>query len=368
MPHDSDRHGGMTWEHSGRSKVLLIPALYALVAFSILWQISTATRALAGYLDAAKGRTNVTAAPTGSEGSSPGPKGHEPATPNPEEIRRGPIDVVSAGSTQSSEGNQKNLEKGQKFPDWVQRVFEALNHPLMALILLLVGFTAAFVEANTPGLGVPGFVALISFVLFFWSTFLGGTSTWLEAVLFVTGIICLIIEAVLIPGFGIFGIGGWLMIILALVLAQAHEQWPPTPETWEKILTAGVLVAVAMTGGILLAAGLVAAIGRWGAGGLVLVPPGQSQAEAAPLLRPEAPVSVGDIGVAITPLRLSGKARFPAGVVDVLSRDLPVEPGQKVRITKIRGNLVEVQIAEDSLGAESRPSEMDPRDGRCVNA
>lgn len=254
----------------------------------------------------------------------------------------------NAPSDESAEASPEGIPEGEKFPEWARRVLEALNHPFMALILLLAGFTAAYVEANTPGLGLPGFVALVCFALFFWITFLGGTSTWLEALLFLLGIICLIIEIVLIPGFGIFGIGGWVMIFLALTLAQAHEQWPPTEETVWNILVAALWVALASAGGILLAAGVVAVLGRSGAGGLVLVPPCEQEASAGAVLRPEAPVCVGDVGEAITPLRLSGKAKFPAGVVDVISRDLPVDVGQKVRITRIRGNLVEVEAIEEA--------------------
>ncbi len=235
----------------------------------------------------------------------------------------------------------------EDFPYWVRRTFEALNHPLMALIVLLVGFTAAFVEVQSPGLGVPGFVALVSFSLFFWSTFLGGTATWLELVLFVLGIVCLIIEAY-IPGFGIFGIGGWVAIVLALVLARANEQWPPTAETFRGVAEGAIVVCAGILGAFLVTIGMIALFGGQGAGGLVLTPPRENGDRSSSAATSYAGVRLGDIGVARTPLLLTGKAQFADKLVDVQSREVPVEVGSKVRVVEIRGHLIVVVPVDDS--------------------
>lgn len=233
------------------------------------------------------------------------------------------------------------------FPEWVERVFQALNHPLMALILLLVGFTAAFVEANSPGLGLPGFVALVCFGLFFWSTFLGGTSTWLEFTLFTLGVVCLVIELIL-PGFGIFGIGGWVLILLGLILARAHAHWPPTPEMVRGVIEGAMVVAGALLGALLLTVGLVALLGRTGgAGGIVLPPPDESAGGAGPGTT-DLGVKVGDVGVAVTRLLLCGKAKFGGRILDVKSQSVPVDAGKKVRVVEVRGHLVVVDPVEEA--------------------
>ena len=48
-------------------------------------------------------------------------------------------------------------------------------------------------------------ISALAFLLFFWSHYLDGTAGWLEALLFVAGVSCLLLEIFVIPGFGIFG-------------------------------------------------------------------------------------------------------------------------------------------------------------------
>ena len=62
-----------------------------------------------------------------------------------------------------------------------------LNHPLVTGLLILVGLIAFFAELSAPGIGFGGLLAGLCAALFFWSRFLGGTSTWLEIVLFAAG-------------------------------------------------------------------------------------------------------------------------------------------------------------------------------------
>ena len=64
----------------------------------------------------------------------------------------------------------------------------AAADPRIAGLLLFVGWFALMIELSTPGVGVPGFISAVCFVLYFWSQFLHGTAGWLEILLFVTGV------------------------------------------------------------------------------------------------------------------------------------------------------------------------------------
>ena len=231
------------------------------------------------------------------------------------------------------------------FPRWVREMFFALRHPLMAVILLLVGFTAAFIEANSPGLGVPGFVALACFGLFFWSAFSDGSASWLELILFVIGAICLILEVAVIPGFGIFGIGGWVLVILSLVLARDQGHWPPSWGTAQSLIVSLFTVSIALVGAGVLALFFLRTLPTPGLEGEE-EQLGGSRPGSPPVLIP--PVQLGEKGVAITPLAPSGKARFAAGVVDVVSEGEFVEAHQPVEIVEIRGHIVKVRAEENS--------------------
>ncbi|NQT13458.1 MAG: hypothetical protein HQ582_11955, partial [Planctomycetes bacterium] len=105
-------------------------------------------------------------------------------------------------------------------PGWADFFIDALALPSVAFFLLLVGFTAMWAELHAPGIGIGGFLALVCFVLFFWSRFLGGTAGWLEVMLFASGVTCLVLEIFVLPGFGIFGLGGGLLMLASLILAS----------------------------------------------------------------------------------------------------------------------------------------------------
>jgi membrane-bound serine protease (ClpP class) len=87
-------------------------------------------------------------------------------------------------------------------PNWALTFIEWLADPRIAGVLLFVGGFALLFELSTPGVGVPGFVAVVCFLLFFWSQFLHGTAGWLEILLFVGGVMCIAVELFALPGFG----------------------------------------------------------------------------------------------------------------------------------------------------------------------
>jgi len=98
-------------------------------------------------------------------------------------------------------------------PSWVDQLVEALASPYVAVLLLMIGGAALYGELHAPGIGVGGFLAAVCFVLFFWSRFLGGTADWLEVILFLLGVGCVMLEIFVLPGFGIFGLGGGALIL-----------------------------------------------------------------------------------------------------------------------------------------------------------
>ena len=92
-------------------------------------------------------------------------------------------------------------------PSWADFLIDAMASPAVAMLLLVIGFAALYVELQAPGIGIGGFCAAVCFILFFWSRFLGGTAGALEVILFLGGICFLLVEVFVLPGFGIFGPG-----------------------------------------------------------------------------------------------------------------------------------------------------------------
>src|SRR5262249_26694818 len=85
-------------------------------------------------------------------------------------------------------------------PDWLDDVATFLRSSTMSIILVMVGVTCLILELKMPGLGIPGVLAALCFVLFFWShSQLAGQITMLAILLFVLGIILIGLEVFVIP-------------------------------------------------------------------------------------------------------------------------------------------------------------------------
>jgi membrane-bound serine protease (ClpP class) len=116
------------------------------------------------------------------------------------------------------------------------RVVSFLTGAAVTALLVLVGLVALYLEISTPGFGVPGTVAIICFAMIFAGSALLGTLGSLELILFLAGVVLLVVEIFLIPGFGAVGISGILLMVLALVFSQQPFAWPRSAWQWDIFL------------------------------------------------------------------------------------------------------------------------------------
>ena len=216
------------------------------------------------------------------------------------------------------------------------------NRGLMTL-LLVIGFMELSAEFNAPGIGVPGFMALVCFGLFFWMNMLAGTAEWLELVLLVLGLGCLAMELFVLPGFGIFGIGGLLMVIAAIVLmtqtfilpSNSYQMGVATRGVWGSLMGLFGLI-----GGFFLMQKLFPHVPMFRH--LVMEAP-----DVAAISEAEKLVDFSGLlhqqGVATTALRPSGKAMFGDQVVQVVSDGGMIDKGTQVKVVEVQGAKVVVE-------------------------
>jgi membrane-bound serine protease (ClpP class) len=205
--------------------------------------------------------------------------------------------------------------------------------------------------------GALSIVAAICFALFFWSHFLGGTAGWLEVVLFLIGVTCLALEIFVLPGYGVFGITGVLLIFASLILAsQTWHNIEPNEDyrrlSWTLGTLGGSLVSVIVIG-VLTSRFLphVRVFDR-----LMLSPPGADGSQFGPRLRPdladehtpgsllESPQSlVGREGTAVTVLRPAGKAKINGRLIDVVSDGPYIPAERRIEVVAVSGNRIVVR-------------------------
>lgn len=107
--------------------------------------------------------------------------------------------------------------------NWAEDVVRFLNNPIISSLLIMIGLVGLFTEIKTPGWGFAGTAAIIALALFFGTSYILQLASVIEILLFFAGVILLILEIFVIPGFGIFGIAGIVMMVLGLFLGLLSD-------------------------------------------------------------------------------------------------------------------------------------------------
>lgn len=213
----------------------------------------------------------------------------------------------------------------------------------LMMLLLMIGFVALSAEMNAPGMGVPGFLAMVCFGLFFWMNYLAGTAEWLELVLLVLGLACIALEIFVIPGFGVFGIGGLVMTIASIVLMSQTFVLPHNSYQLA-VITRGLWAALGsllgLFGGFVLMRQFFPHIPLFRH--LIMETP-----DAEAIHQAERLVDFSDLlhqtGRTTTPLRPSGKARFGDRIVQVVSDGSMIDKGAEVTVVEVQGAKIVVE-------------------------
>ncbi len=220
-------------------------------------------------------------------------------------------------------------------------------------ILIMIGLGGGYFELKTPGFGIGGIVCLSAFGIFFFGNYMAGNMAGYElAALFILGIILIAVEAFVIPGFGVAGITGFLLIIGALAFSMLDGM------EWQKYQWGGA------DGGDLMDAferpALNLALGIFGSlaflfamlkflpqlkfientmlpGSLARGNGSEDQSKAK---------LVGVSGVATTNLRPNGKAEIDGKVFEVLAEGEFVDKGEAIRVVSSDGMGVAVKRIE----------------------
>jgi membrane-bound serine protease (ClpP class) len=210
-------------------------------------------------------------------------------------------------------------------------------------------------ELQSPGLGLPGVLSVVGFSLFFGSRMVLGLSDWIDIVLVVIGVALLAVEMFVLPGFGVAGLLGILFAGAGLVLSFTLNDFEIPQYSWQwarwqdAVLTLGLTVVLTLTGVLLLARFLkyTPAYGR-----LVLAD-AQTEDQGYIVQSQEDEQGIGQMGVATTVLRPTGKARFGDRTMQVVSRADYIEKGEAVVVVEVEGNRYVVdRVAPDAMAGE----------------
>jgi membrane-bound serine protease (ClpP class) len=223
------------------------------------------------------------------------------------------------------------LEKNQA--DWI---IAFLSSAAVASLLIMVGMVALYMEITSPGFAVPGTIALICFAIVFASSTLIGNLGSLELILFMLGVILLLIEIFIIPGFGIIGVSGIILILLSLVLTRQDFVIPEFTWQWDLFRKNLLFASLSLVGSLILIGVLMVILPHSQLfGRLVLknTSPAMKKIEESE----EEEINNGAQAVALTNLRPVGKADFNGRVLIVQTDGEYIEKDSKLIVIRREG-------------------------------
>ena len=228
-------------------------------------------------------------------------------------------------------------------PDQADELVALLTGGAVTSLLVLIGLVALFLEVTSPGFGLPGAIAVVAFATLFTANSLLGRVGSVELLLFVVGVVLLVLELFVIPGFGVAGISGFLAIGLSLILSLQTFVVPSVPWEWDQfnrnLLIVGINAVVALGGFFDLAN----AMGRSRLfKNLTLSTTQEATAGYSAQDAETAGRLVGREGTAMTTLRPVGKGRFDDEVLVVETQGEYLSPGTSVKIIAVDGNRIVV--------------------------
>lgn len=222
----------------------------------------------------------------------------------------------------------------------IDKIINFLVNPVVSGILIMCIVGGLYFELQAPGLGLPSVIAIAAALLFFAPHYLEGLAAHWEILLFLAGIVLLMLEFFVIPGFGIAGISGIVLILASLVLTLVYNvgfkfNFNPEFDASLYVSKMTILVLVSSLAGFFLSLWLgkklILAETRFGS--LALRTELESdKGFTSQDMRNER--YVGKEGVAQTILRPAGKVNIDGEVLDATIEHGFANPGDKITVTK----------------------------------
>jgi len=226
----------------------------------------------------------------------------------------------------------------ENIENWSEKLVRFLTNPVVASLLTTFGFLGILFELQSPGWGIPGVVGLICLILSLSASYIAQLATISDMLLIIAGLSLIMLEAFVIPGFGVVGISGIGIVVYGLYLLLI-----PNVPVGEEVLSnatdgfmIGLLGAII---GIYLLLKLMVKTKFW----KQLTAPGSQKREDGYTNSFGWESLIDQIGVADTDLHPSGWVRVEDKRFFMISEGDFIEKGSSVKILSVDGNRVLVK-------------------------
>jgi membrane-bound serine protease (ClpP class) len=249
-----------------------------------------------------------------------------------------------------SEGTAENIEEVlakvgmegativEYIPTWLEKIIGFLVHPVVSGLLIMAIIGGIYFEMQTPGIGFPLGVAVLAAVTYFAPLYLEGLAENWEILVFLTGLILIMVEIFVIPGFGVSGVIGLVLAFTGLTLSLIDNiVFDFQHVNMDRVGTAIVTVVIGVSGGFFLS--------LWASSRLFGAHSGLFRNMALHTVQnvDEGFVSIdnsllllkGKTGTAHTVLRPGGKAEIDGEIYDAVTSGEFIDRGKQIVVIKV---------------------------------
>ena len=220
------------------------------------------------------------------------------------------------------------------------RIVIFLTSPLISSLLLSLGMLGLWIEIQSPGFGLPGMLGLLCLGIFFGGHMLSQIDAQWAALAFVLGLGLIVVEVFILPGFGIAGISGIILMFggIFYVFKSAYQ--------FETAILAFSSVIVLTAIGVIAAFYLFPKTRAWKHFALATEMSSDIGYHSAG--DEDFQSYIGQTGTAITPLRPAGAIRLAGKRVDVLTAGDFIPSETPVKVIEVEGSKVFVEALDEA--------------------
>ncbi|WP_337864959.1 NfeD family protein [Ignavibacterium sp.] len=224
--------------------------------------------------------------------------------------------------------------------NWAEDVVRFLSHPIISSILLMIGFFGLLAEIKTPGWGLPGTAGLIALALFFGSSYILQLASIVEILMFIVGIILIAVEIFVLPGFGVPGILGIILVFASIFFSLLGGD---PFINFETISLAIIQLTIAIIAAIIMVFLLAKYLPKTSAFSKLVLSESE-KADQGFVSYPSETSLIGKTGKALTVLRPAGIAEIDGKKYDVIADNEYIEPGKVIKVIRVEG--IKVVVSE----------------------
>lgn len=216
------------------------------------------------------------------------------------------------------------------------RIIRFLISPVISGILIMIIIGGIYFELQTPGIGFPIAASVVAALLYFAPLYIEGLAANWEIIVFIIGLILIAVELFAIPGFGVAGILGVIMVVAGLALSMVNNMgFDFSNFPFGELVSAFFIVVIATFLSLMFSFWLSKRLFTTTTFGELALASTQEKSEGFTSAVSAYTQMIGKEGIAKTVLRPSGKILLEnEETYDATAESGFIERGEKIKVTR----------------------------------